>query len=131
MCSSSTRPTAPGAVDTRTDLEQMLSLRTDDGWRPSVVPTVATSGDGIETVWEAVAEHRRWLDESGEGDRRRRIRVASELRSILTVQLAARAARLGGGERFETLRDEVIGRSVDPWSAADELLAAAGLADDH
>lgn len=113
-----------GAADTQNDLEGMLSLKVDDGWCPPVVPAVATSGDGVDAVWTAVGDHRRWLDESGEGERRRRGRVAAELRSIIAVQLAARAAKLGGGARFEELRDEVLARAVDPWSAVDEVLAA-------
>ena len=113
-----------GAAETQNDLEGMLSLKVADGWRPPVVPAVATSGEGVADVWAAVADHRRWLDESGEGARRRQGRVAAELRSIIAVQLAARAAKLGGGSRFEELRDEVLARDIDPWSAVDEVLAS-------
>jgi LAO/AO transport system kinase len=113
-----------GAAETQNDLEGMLSLKVADGWRPPVVPAVATSGEGVADVWAAVADHRRWLGESGEGDRRRQGRVAAELRSIIAVQLAARAAKLGGGSRFEELRDEVLARDIDPWSAVDEVLAS-------
>jgi LAO/AO transport system kinase len=113
-----------GAAETQNDLEGMLSLKVADGWRPPVVPAVATSGEGVADVWTAVADHRRWLDESGEGARRRQGRVAAELRSIIAVQLAARAAKLGGGSRFEELRDEVLARDIDPWSAVDEVLAS-------
>ena len=113
-----------GAAETQNDLEGMLSLKVADGWRPPVVPAVATSGEGVADVWTAVTDHRRWLDESGEGARRRQDRVAAELRSIIAVQLAARAAKLGGGSRFEELRDEVLARDIDPWSAVDEVLAS-------
>lgn len=111
-----------GAADTQNDLETMLSLKVEEGWRPPVVTTVATSGEGVSDVWDAVTGHRQWLDDSGEGDRRRRRRVASELRSIIAVQLAARAAKIGGGPRFEELRDDVLRRVIDPWSAVDEVL---------
>ena len=113
-----------GAADTRNDLEGMLSLRVDEGWRPPVVSAVATSGEGVDETWGAVADHRRWLDESGEGDRRRLSRVSAELRSIIAVQLAARAAKLGGGARFDELRGDVFARKLDPWSAVDDVLAA-------
>lgn len=111
-----------GATDTQVDLEQMLNLKVDEGWRPPIVAAVATSGEGVADVWAAVADHRAWLGTSGEGERRRKGRVATELRAIVAVQLAARAARLGAGQRFAELRDGVIGRDVDPWTAADELL---------
>lgn len=114
----------PGAAETRSDLEQMLHLRVDEGWMPPIVATTATDGDGVDDIWRAVREHREWLETSGEGDARRRRRVTTELRSIVTVQLAATAARLAGGARFDELRDDVLARRIDPWSAADELVGA-------
>lgn len=114
----------PGADETRSDLEQMLNLRVDEGWRPPVVAATAVDGAGVGDIWAAVREHREWLAASGEGDVRRRRRVTTELRSIVTVQLAQAAARLAGGARFEELRDEVLARRIDPWTAADDLVGA-------
>ena len=112
-----------GAAQARNDLESMLSLRPHNGWSPKVVSTVATTGEGVAEAWAAILEHRRWLDESGERARRAETRTESELRSIVAAQLAARTAALTGGGGFEELRDRVIGREVDPWTAADRLIA--------
>ncbi len=115
----------PGAKETRNDLEQMLMLRAHLGWTPPVVPAVGTSCDGADAVWDAVQAHRAWLDASGEGTIRRSARIAAELRSIIAVQLAARAALLSAGPRFDEVRDAVIARSVDPWTAVDDVLEAS------
>ncbi len=62
----------PGADETRRDLERMLDLTGADGWRPPVVATAATTGEGVEELWAAIDAHRRHLDDSGELEQRRR-----------------------------------------------------------
>lgn len=112
----------PGVDDTRRDIEQMLELSATRDWRPPIIPTVSTSGEGVADLWEAITTHRRWLDESGELGRRRAARVTDELHAIVAERLTERARALGGGERFESLRDAVLGREIDPWSASDQLV---------
>jgi LAO/AO transport system kinase len=48
----------PGADDTRRDLEQMLELSSARGWVPPIVATVATTGEGVATLWSEVGRHR-------------------------------------------------------------------------
>jgi LAO/AO transport system kinase len=47
-----------GAELTRRDLEAMLDLGPRGEWRPPVVPTVATGGQGIDELWQAIQAHR-------------------------------------------------------------------------
>ena len=46
-----------GADETRRDLEGMLDLSdlAYDAWRPPILQTTATSGDGVEELWNVVA----------------------------------------------------------------------------
>jgi LAO/AO transport system kinase len=116
----------PGVAETRRDLEAMLALsgagRAGGGWRPPIVETVATTGLGVDALWAAVGSHREWAEESGEAERRRAERSASELRRILAARLLARATDLSDGSAFRRLLDDVLARRLDPWSAADRLL---------
>ena len=112
-----------GAAATRTDLEQMLSMRVGHGWTPPVVSTVATDGSGAPELWDAVLAHRAWLAESGEGERRRVERVRSEVESIVSETLAARAAAASSEAGFAGVVDDVLARRCDPWTAADTVLA--------
>jgi LAO/AO transport system kinase len=114
-----------GVEDTRRDLMQMLDLSElpDDAWRPPIVPTVATTGEGVPDVWDAVLAHRAHAETTGELTRRRNFRMREELREIVTQRLGQRARELCTGERWDQLTDEVVERTVDPWSAADEMLA--------
>ena len=115
----------PGVDDARRDIEQMLELSPTRKWQPPIVPTIATSGEGVDQLSRARRDHRQWLQESGELDRRRYARVTSELERILGARLLERARALGAGAAFDAQRDEVVKRAVDPWTAADALLNSA------
>jgi LAO/AO transport system kinase len=112
-----------GVADTVGDLERMLSLRASGaGWRPPVVATVATTGEGVAELWGALREHAAWASSSGELERRRRVRGEAELRRILTARLLQRATELAEGRAYDDAMAAVLDRRLDPWSAADTLL---------
>ncbi|HSL56719.1 MAG TPA: methylmalonyl Co-A mutase-associated GTPase MeaB [Acidimicrobiales bacterium] len=114
----------PGADDTRRDLDAMLDLADrPGGWRPPVVATAATTGDGVAELWGTLREHRRDATASGAAVARRDDRLAAELARIVTERLRARAAALAHGERFTRVLGDVTAGRLDPWAAADELLA--------
>ena len=115
-----------GADATRADLEQMLDLSDlpTDAWRPPIVATVATEGTGADDVWEAVLTHRAHAEQSGDLARRRAFRAAEELRQIVAHRLGERARRLCTGERWDAIVADVHAQHRDPYSAADEMLAA-------
>lgn len=116
----------PGVADTRRDLEQMLDLSAPDDWRPPVVATVGTEGDGVDELWEVLRAHRAHLEATGELAVRRAARLTAELHRILAARLLERARDLGSGAAFDEVRDAVVARELDPWSAAEALLATAG-----
>ena len=115
----------PGVEETRRDLMQMLDLSElpSDAWRPPIVPTVASTGDGIVDLWSAVLAHRAHAESSGELVRRRTFRLSEELREIVAQRLGRRAREICTGDRWDELTDAVAARTTDPWSAADEMLA--------
>jgi LAO/AO transport system kinase len=113
-----------GAADTRRDLDQMLELSSNpDPWRPPIISTVAIKGEGADELWATVIEHRASLESSGRLAEQRVDRLTDELQRILAEQLLARARDAAAGPEFERLRDAVLAREVDPWSAAEQLLA--------
>jgi LAO/AO transport system kinase len=113
----------PGVDDTRRDLEQMLDLSEVVTWRPPIVATDAVEGDGVDDLVDAVRQHREHLESSGELTRRRDRRLRDELALIVTQRLRRRAdSLLEEGERDE-IEAEVVARRLDPWTAADQVLA--------
>ena len=117
-----------GVDETRRDLEQMLDLSDlpHEAWRPPIVPTIGSTGEGVEALWEVVLQHRAHISSTGELERRRRFRLREELREIVARRLEQKARDICTGDRWDQLQDGVIERSLDPWSAADEMLKAVG-----
>lgn len=117
-----------GVDETRRDLQQMLELSdiSADAWRPPILPVVATTGEGIPEFWSAVVAHRAAIEASGELVRRRRRRLAEELREIVARRLELRARQLATGELWDRLKADVADHRIDPWSAADEMLDGIG-----
>jgi LAO/AO transport system kinase len=113
-----------GVEETSRDLMQMLDLSDmpHGAWRPPIIPAVGTTGQGVTDIWDAVLQHRAAAEESGELERRRTFRLREELREIIAQRLGQRAREICTGERWDELTDEVVARTTDPWSAADEML---------
>jgi LAO/AO transport system kinase len=112
-----------GLEETVADLERMLSLRTGSEWRPPVVQTIATEGRGANELWSAIQQHNAWSLESGEFERRRSLRLDQELRRVVNALMAAKVEELSGGDAWQRARSDVAARLVDPWTAANALLA--------
>jgi LAO/AO transport system kinase len=114
----------PGAAETQSDLVGMLELSGGRAWRPPIVRAVATTGEGVDELFEAIAGHRAHLEKTGDADARRRARLREELRGLVAAEMLDRASVLCHGPRFEALVDEVAQRKRDPYTAMDELLQA-------
>jgi LAO/AO transport system kinase len=115
----------PGVGELERDLGAMLDMDMHMGdWRPPVVRTTATSGEGVAELCETIATHRAHLAESGRLEERRARRLTDELRQIVLHRLEQKAYEAAGGDEFARLRDAVVARRLDPYSAAEELLSA-------
>lgn len=111
----------PGTAETRRDLERMLDLTAAAGWRPPILATSATTGDGVADLWSAITEHRAELVATGELEVRRTARVSDELTEIVAALLRERA-KAAAGAHLDDLAAKVAARTIDPWTAAQELL---------
>ncbi len=117
-----------GVDETRRDLEQMLDLSdlAHEAWRPPIVATIGSTGEGVPELWDAVLRHRTFISGSGELERRRHFRLREELREIVARRLEQRAREICTGERWDGLHADVVSRRMDPWGAADEMLKGVG-----
>ena len=113
-----------GADETRRDLEQMLDLSdlAHDAWRPPILQTTATSGEGVEELWNVVAQHREHSTTTGLLQRRRSFRLREELREIVERRLENRAREICSGGEWDALQNKVLENQLDPWTAADDML---------
>ncbi|MEE4598428.1 methylmalonyl Co-A mutase-associated GTPase MeaB [Streptomyces sp. DSM 41524] len=116
-----------GADATARELNHMLGLgeaRSPGDWRPPIVKTVAARGEGIDEVVEALEKHRAWMEEHGVLAERRMRRAAGEVETIAVTALRERIGDLHGDRRLGALAERVAAGELDPYTAADELVAA-------
>jgi LAO/AO transport system kinase len=113
----------PGARETRRDLDLMLDLTDLGDWRPPIVETVASTGEGVDALWEAVGTHRANLVESGALEERRRERLTREFREILAARLQERLEELSESKVIADALESVLGGKTDPYEAADRVVS--------
>jgi len=119
----------PGARETRRDLDQMLDLTAIDDWRPPIVETVASSGEGCQQLWDAIAGHRAHLEARGLLEERRRQRLEREFRQIVTARVEQRIHSPRFAKVLNEVTDALAAGDIDPYEAADRMLSA--VADDN
>lgn len=115
-----------GADATVRDLRHMISLgeRREGGeWRPPVIKCVASQGEGIDEVVQALDDHEEWARASGALTARRLRRAASEIETIAVTALRERIGDLRDGRRMDQLAEAVVAGATDPYAAADRLLS--------
>lgn len=109
----------PGTQATVRDLRNMVALSAAP-WKPPIVTTVGTTGEGIEDLVRQLGRHWEWLTASGERDRRRVRRARDEVAALAFAAVRERLAVPG------ELAARVAAGGLGPHEAAAELLASAG-----
>jgi len=113
----------PAAKTMLNEVRSIVALDRDREWRPPIVLTEATRGEGVTELCEKIAEHRSHLVDSGKLDERRRQNLAGEVFAVAS----ARAKRhlehaVADDPELRRLLDEVERRELDPLSAVREIL---------
>jgi LAO/AO transport system kinase len=115
----------PGAQEVIRDLRTMLAMaRYGEGeWKPRIVSTTASAGEGITDLVEAIQAHGDWLDRTGERGNRRLRRSREEISAIALTELRQRMGGMPGESRLDELAGRVACGELDPYAAADELIS--------
>ena len=132
----------PGALRTVNALEMMLHMgqikptrhhghltetpgqdkRANDGeWQVKVFQTVASEGEGIPALAQRVREHRDFLIKSGGWFAREKERSRKEITQLLQERFMIRLRETVSSLEREAYVDAVARRSLDPYSAVDNL----------
>jgi LAO/AO transport system kinase len=113
----------PMAKTMLNEVRQVLSLGPAEGWKPPIVLTEAVRGEGIETLWEKVGEHRAWLEAEGELEHRRRRNLAQEVFQVASTRARRHLEHaVRDDPELRRLLDEVQSRQLDPLTAVREIL---------
>ena len=139
----------PGAENTLRGLRNMLSLahpdgdqvnhhgqlmeldtaeeQTENGWIPHVLPTVATSGEGIPDLVNSLTAHYDYLKTSGVWQAREEKRLKNQLETLLGTALRSRWEKRISPDIYQAALAQVIKRELSPWRAVEKLILGAGL----
>ena len=121
----------PGADEAVRALRAALDLgrpsrkaRRSDGpsWDVPIVRTVATRDEGVAELAVALADHRRYLQQSQEEPVRARERSERDLSLRLREELASRFLARLGGPGWQSVVERVAARELSPARAVQELV---------
>ena len=106
------------------ELRGMIALgeRDPGAWKPPIVATVAVDNSGIDELLRAIRQFRASQLASGQGDVRRVRRARREVESLALGRLRAELSLEGSAGLAELAAAVSLGE-VDPYTAADQLLA--------
>jgi LAO/AO transport system kinase len=105
------------------EVRQVLSLGPPGAPRPPVVLTEAVTGEGVDTLWAKIADHRAWLESEGELERRRRRNLAREVFQVASIRARRHLEEaVRDDPALLRLLDEVQERRLDPLTAVREIL---------
>ncbi len=117
----------PGAKEAVRDLEQMLDMAQErTGWRPPVLQTVASTGEGVDALWDEMRRHDGLSAEGGELSGRRRSGYERSLTLAFEALLRRSVAEAERSPLYLELLDEMEAGRMDPYEAAGRLFAASG-----
>ena len=113
----------PAAKTMLNEVRSILALDRDSDWRPPIILTEATRGEGVPELWEKIAAHRAHLEESGQLDERRRNNLAGEVFAVASARAKTHLENaVSDDPELRRLLDEVQRRELDPLTAVREIL---------
>lgn len=115
----------PQANQTALSLRMMLDIAIRPYiWKPPIVKTVATTGEGISDLVTEIQNHRAFLETSGQLEARERQRVEDEFFRIVRRELFNRL-KAATGSQYEDAISRIVAREIDPYTAATALIESA------
>jgi len=108
-------------------LRAMLSLaHSRDGWNPPVLKTIATTGDGVPRLLDAIGEHQSYLRSTGRLARRPIERAERMLLEGVRDRVLARLQSRVSSQELRALAEEVVDLRIDVDEGVSRLLRASG-----
>lgn len=95
-------------------------------WTPPILRTVATEGDGVPELVEAIARHRAHLETTGEWQRRDQARLQAELEALVAQRLFEGWRRKVAPAFYREILDRLARRAISPHQAAEAVMDGSG-----
>ena len=113
-----------GVLRTQKELESLLNLaHRPDMWFPLIVQTTATENKGIEDLAKAIESYYAFQKEGDAGLTRKHAIARWRLLELLQERLLSDVLNKNGtSERLDVLSMEIARKTLDPYSAVEEIL---------
>ncbi len=112
-----------GADRLNVEIEMMLDLGEAQDWRPPIERTIANEGQGVEDVVNSLNEHRKYLEESGVLEERRRERVKTEMAEMIHDRISRHVMNeITQTGKFADYVEHVFERQTDPYTVVDSIV---------
>lgn len=111
----------PGSDRLARELQMMLSLGDKKDWKSPIVSTTATTGEGIDELWEEIKKHQEYLGKGRFKDNRLE-KLKYELENQISQKLfTKKIVEIGDKEITKTSKD-ILNRKIDPFTAVDNII---------
>ena len=113
----------PAAKTMLNEVRSILSLDRERDWRVPIVLTEAARGENVTELWGKIEEHRRYLEEAGKLEERRRRNLRTEVFAVASARAKMHLERtVADDPELRRLLDEVQRRELDPLTAVREIM---------
>jgi LAO/AO transport system kinase len=96
-------------------------------WYTPVLRSVATEGAGVPELAAAIARHRLHLEQTGDWERRERLRLQAELEARLREGLLERWRESASSNLYDEMLESLVARRISPSQAVSALLDGGNL----
>jgi len=94
-------------------------------WKPPLLQTIATQGEGVRELVQAINQHAAYLLESGERRERERVRLQVELDRHIEDILYSRWRDNISSQDYQNTLEELVERRLSPAQAAARLIKSS------
>lgn len=89
--------------------------------RPAIIPTIALSGEGVDSLYDSITEFLEKAINSGEFEKRRKSQIITEIQDILQYKMKKHISNTIDKSKYEEKIEQVYRHQTTPYKVSDGL----------
>ena len=111
----------PGSDRLARELQMMLSLGEEKGWKAPIVSTTAIASEGIDELWKNIEKHQKHLGKE-KFLAKRLEKLKYELENQISQKLFTKKIIEIGDDEIAKTSYDILNRKIDPFTAVDNII---------
>lgn len=104
-------------------IKSVLSFKQKkDEWEIKVIKTIANAGSGTNELLETIKKHKKYLEKTGEIERRRKEKLKIKIKEIIEAKLRKDFWTLDRENLLEEKVNSILNSRLNPFEIAEELI---------